>query len=423
MPSSKAPRWLLPLLYLVGALYFAFSLYQHISRQPPWDYTVNWVAAQGMRQGISLYSPPQLHDLGLSLTGPYAQSLFLDPFTSYIGPPSTALLLLPLTFLPFAASITVYRVLVVLAFAASVYVAGLALPTNSRLIGWSVGGLALLCFQPVVLSLGLGQVDAFVMLALAVGIWAAGRERWWLAGAAIGFAALLKVSPGLLLLYLLLRGKYRAVLGAAVTVVALLALAALAGRPGDLWLFVSEVAPSLSAGSLHVQNQSLPAWIARISLPEADLLAYGRGLGPFSPLGLLLGGLATVAFYLTRRKLPLSPLDYGFLVLAALLAGPLTWDHYTSWAVLSLVLLGDPASWRDLMPRTRAGLLCLLAAGALLMLGPALAFSPQEVHANPVLRLLTGTKTVTLLLFCAVTLYLLVRAGRSAPSQAIAPSG
>jgi hypothetical protein len=423
MPSRKAPRRLLPLLYLACALYFALSLYQHISRQPPWDYTVNWVAAQGLRQGISLYSPPQLHDLGLSLTGPYAQSLFLDPFTSYIGPPSTALLLLPLTFLPFAASITVYRVLVVLAFAASVYLAGLALPTNSRLTGWSVGGLALLCFQPVVLSLGLGQVDAFVMLALAAGVWAAGRERWWLAGAAIGFAALLKISPGLLLLYLLLRGKHKAVLGAAVTAVALLTLAALVGRPGDLWLFLSEVAPSLSTGSLHVQNQSLPAWLARLSLPEADLLAYGRGLGPFSPLGLLLGGLATLTLYLTRRKLPLSPLDYGFLVLAALLAGPLTWDHYTSWAVLSLVLLSDPGPWRGLTPRTRSGLLCLLAAGALLMLGPTLAFPSLEVLANPALRLLTGTKTLALLLFCAATLYLLVRSQRLAPSQAAALGG
>jgi hypothetical protein len=172
-----------------------------------------------------------------------------------------------------------------------------------------------------------------------------------------------------------------------------------------------------------VQNQSLPAWLARLSLPEADLLAYGRGLGPFSPLGLLLGGLATLTLYLTRRKLPLSPLDYGFLVLAALLAGPLTWDHYTSWAVLSLVLLSDPGPWRGLTPRTRSGLLCLLAAGALLMLGPTLAFPSLEVLANPALRLLTGTKTLALLLFCAATLYLLVRSQRLAPSQAAALGG
>ncbi|MDQ3704354.1 MAG: DUF2029 domain-containing protein [Chloroflexota bacterium] len=372
-----------------------------------------------MRQGISLYSLPQLHDLAPSLTGPYAETLFQDPFTSYIGPPSTALLFLPFTFLPFDTSVAFYRVVTILLLFASVYLVGLALPANSRFTAWAVGGLSLFSFSPVVISVGLGQVDAFVMVALALGIWAAGRGRWWLVGGAFGFAALLKISPALLLLYLLCRGKYQAILGAAITIVSLLALAALAGTPGDLWLFLSNVAPSLSSGSLHMQNQSLPAWIARLLLPETDLLTFSRGLGTFSLLGLPLAGISTIVLWHVRRRSQLSNLDYSMLILIGLLAGPITWDHYTSWSILALMLLVSRDLWQNLTPRITLSLLCALAVAAALMIVPTFTFSSEDILSSPWLRILTGTKTVALLLFCAVTLYMLVHSNRSDSSAAV----
>ena len=60
---------------------------------------------------------------------------------------------------------------------------------------------------PLVKGLSLGQNNGLVMLALAVGLFGAVRGRWALAGVGLGVATTLKVSPGLLVIYLLLRGK------------------------------------------------------------------------------------------------------------------------------------------------------------------------------------------------------------------------
>ena len=72
---------------------------------------------------------------------------------------------------------------------------------------------------PLVKGLSLGQNNGLVMLALAVGLFGAARGRWALAGVGLGVATALKVSPGLLVIYLLLRGKTRAVKSAVVTAV------------------------------------------------------------------------------------------------------------------------------------------------------------------------------------------------------------
>ncbi|HYP41930.1 MAG TPA: glycosyltransferase family 87 protein, partial [Chloroflexia bacterium] len=337
MPDYR--RFLLPVLYLSLALVSGVSVLQYTAQQFPWDFTINWVAAQGMRQGISLYAHDELRNLSLSLVGPHGATLFQDTYTSYIGLPSTALLMQPFTLLPFADAVTVYQVALLIAFGTSVYLTGLALPPESRVIGWVVGAVALRLFHPVLFSVGLGQVDALVMLSLAIGLLAASKQRWWLAGMGIGVAALLKVSPVLLILYLLLKGKHQAVAGALLTALLLLSLSAVGGRADDLLIFARDVAPSLSAGSLHIQNQSLPGWLARLLSPETDLLTFTHGLGPSSLLGLPSAVAVTIAFYLKTRQREPASLDYGFLILVALLAGPITWDHYTSWAVLPLILL------------------------------------------------------------------------------------
>ncbi len=173
------------------------------------------------------------------------------------------------------------------------------------------------------LSIQLGQVDAWVMLGLALSLWALSRGRWGLVGIGLGFAALLKISPILLIFYLLLRGKRQAVISAVVTIVFLLSVASLIGRANDLWIFAHDIVPSLSAGSLHIQNQSLPGWLARLLLPGNDLMSYTRGLGGLSVFGVLIAFGGTLVLYWKRRNNEVSILDFGLLVFIALLAGPI----------------------------------------------------------------------------------------------------
>lgn len=414
--------FLLSAALIAAAIYFVISLLRHSAGQLPWDFAINWTAAQAMRQGIPLYSHNELQLLAQSLIGPGMAPMFRDQFTSYIGPPSTALLMLPFTLLAFPQAVLLYRIAITLAFAASIFLVGLSMPLRSRRLAWIAGALAMLLFYPVMVSIQLGQVDAWVMLSLATSIWASSRDRWWLAGAGIGLAALLKVSPVLILLYLLLRirrqAKVMMVVGAIVPVAALLDLSTLVAHPGDLITFLRDVLPTLSGGSLHTQNQSLPAWIARLFMPDTDLLTFTHGTGLFSPLGLLLACIVAAVLAIKRRGQAFSTLEYGPLILLALLAGPISWDHYASWAILALILMSDPLLWARLGDSRRLLPLLCLGLGAVLLMLPVPYFSEASVAANWTVRLATGPYTIALLLWLGTSLALLMVSSHKRSSPA-----
>ena len=141
-----------------------------------------------------------------------------------------------------------------------------------------VVGFVLLA-APSVAVLGLGQVDLLIALALAGGFLALERDREWLAGAALGAAALVKLFPAALGLWLLYRRSWRAVAGAAVTGLTGLAAGALlfgvdayrryrtvlAGR-SRLDAFAGTVSPDFFAMSLHRPLSQL--------FPDLDPLLY-----------------------------------------------------------------------------------------------------------------------------------------------------
>ena len=109
---------------------------------------------------------------------------------------------------------------------------------------------------------------------------------------------------------------------------ALSALSAVIGRPADLFVWVKDVFPQMSAGTLYTGNQSAVAWLAR-TLTGSDDLWNRSALGPIHYLGLVIAAAALFASGACARHAPLDPLELGALILVVLVAGPLSWDHYS----------------------------------------------------------------------------------------------
>jgi hypothetical protein len=150
---------------------------------------------------------------------------------------------------------------------------------------------------------------------------------------------LLKISPGWLLLYCLLQRRWR-VLWAGVACVAgglLLSLYPQHGR--DLLAFFTVILPSLGDSPLHIQNQSLGAFLARLATDDVQLLSFTAGTGYWKLVALLVAGLLLVRLHSRSTHAPQAASDLATVILLALLAGPLTWDHYLSWAVIPVMLL------------------------------------------------------------------------------------
>jgi hypothetical protein len=399
---------------IAAGFYFAANFRRCCTNDFAWDFAINWTAARGMQTGLSIYDRESLQELGRSLIGPVMNETFRVQFDSYISPPSTAFILLPFTGWTFPTSLAIYRGASVAAFVLAVVITGLALPPQHRKAGWFLGLMGLFLADPVIISLQLGQVDAWITLALATSLWAASKDRWGWAGVGIGVAALLKISPVLLAVYCLLRGKWQTALVAALTALILLVLAAFAGSPSDLQRFIFIVLPSVSTASLHIQNQSLPGWLARIVSPETDLITFMTDIGAFRFLSLILTAVFLGLLWRQQRSKVLLPLEVALVIIIALLVGPLTWDHYLSWALVYVVLVSQREWWARETPRQRRRkVMLMLIAGGLLIV-PMLYFGPAAIASSWVLRLATGTKTMALLIFLGVGIGLLARTDRQA---------
>ena len=169
------------------------------------------------------------------------------------------------------------------------------------------------------------------------------------AGVWLGLATALKAFPGLLLLYVAYRRRWRA--AATGTSVAIgLSVGALltSGVSGALTSARVWLANSSTGGwVLHTRNQSLPALLSRAGLPHEVAIAAD----------LLLLALAAVA--LRRATSDDVVQDVGIVILLAVLVSPIGWDHYYLLAFPAWVaaLSRAPGFW-TLRPR-----IALAAAG------------------------------------------------------------
>jgi Glycosyltransferase family 87 len=390
--------------------------------QPGLDFTINWVAAQRLLDGKELYDSeaarPAIvaHHLGENVgTGTYE---------SFIGPPSTALLHAPWARLSYPNARWSFQVVQFLLMLAAVLITGLAVPRSRRLVVWLVGLAALPFFFPVAASLGLGQVDGFVMFALAAAIWASVRQRWYLLGAALGFAVLLKISPIFVLGFMLLRvGRYwrRVALGAVVTVGAPILASMVVGRAGDLWTWVTDIAPTLARGTRSVENESIPAVIGRMFTASNNIIEPSVELGTIRFLGYAIGIVVALGLWWWRRGAPFDPIELGLMILIALLSGPLTWVQYLSWAVLALMLLADPARY-DFEQASSRLVLALVLAGTAFMAFPTRFPSPEKVAGLWLYRPYSGVGTLGLVLYAIAAVLLLARQQSSVFAETAAPA-
>jgi alpha-1,2-mannosyltransferase len=408
------------LILVVGALLLASGLVDFLSstrydvatRTWPVDFDINWVAARRLVDGEPLYDWKASRLEGEHLVDPAMRLTGHDHYSSFIGSPPVALSHVPFLVFDNHTAAQLSRLVSFLTMVASILLVAWALAPPARAPAALVGLGVLFWTFPMVRALALGQGTGLVMLSLAVGIWGASRERWNVAGIGFGLAVVLKISPILLVVYLVMRGRRRVVVPAIATIAACFAAAAVVGRPGDLVTWFRDISPQVSKGTISAYNQSIVGALARLTTSHADL-SMRVGPGAWYLLAYTLWAGVVIALWHGRRGRGLDPLELGVLLLVMLLAAPLTWDHYFVWAVLPIVMLADCTRWQGRRPiETTALLSGLVAAGLLLRRGVRIP-SPADVRADWWLRVATDRYTMAAVLLVAVSVWLLVRPARA----------
>jgi hypothetical protein len=237
----------------------------------------------------------------------------------------------------------------------------------SAVADWQLGALLVLVtisFEPVAGNFDEGQVN-LVLLGLS-GIWLLGwvaGDRWW-GGVALGAAVAIKLLQAPLGLLLLWGRRWRMVLGAMVTGLALWLLAV----PQYLPEYLFKVAPVLAAGTGLFENHSPGGTLARLFDPGTFLGAV-RDTAPAARVITTAIALAAlgVTFWVLRR--PRADRSGRALEAAAVVAvGPLVASY--SWGT-HLVLLLLPmlvlVAWSI---HRRDGVVLGLVATGWLLIGP-----------------------------------------------------
>lgn len=194
----------------------------------------------------------------------------------------------------------------------------------------------------------MGQANFPGLLLSVLGLWAIDRERPGLGGFLVGSAAMLKMSPALLLVLFLIRRQWRAV-GAAIGAAVFWSLAALPLVGPEVQLrFYTQILPTFSTGYYNglavpiglFGNHSWPDVLNQWMPGRGHTLSTGARFGAF--LGAVLPlSAAFLLFPPSRRPAAADPLvraaQVGYFCVLLLLVPVYTYEHHLVFAL--------PAAW------------------------------------------------------------------------------
>lgn len=318
------------LMWLGGGVFLVLAVHstQWLAARTPLgeDFWIYVAAAGRARAGLNPYSP---YAIGSSFVyHPFA--LTLVSWALWFEPPKAWILWLLVSGMAFGASLMAGLRIVAQAFQRR---AGARV--NPRFVV-----LLFMAFAPLWESFYTGQLNTLVILAVLLCFYFAERNAERSAGACLGVAVALKLSPAILVIYFVATRRYRAVLAAATTLVVVTIVPAVQFHAGVVRDFVT-ILPSFGSSIFPSRyNQNILG------------LAYStaRHSGWVNSEGVLLAlhkaALAAMVLILAVRAYRTAPLAaaerlwffVSFLMLAIVFS-PLLWYHHSTFLLLPLLPL------------------------------------------------------------------------------------
>ncbi len=290
--------------------------------------------------------------------------------------PTAGYIYLPLGALSPVNADRVYLVLNHLLLAASAVMFGKALRQSISWRWWLFTWLLLGAVSvPLSFSLGLGQMDTYLLFLLAAITWSMTAHKPLLAGLATGLLLVSKPTMLLLLFYFLLTRQILVLLTAGLTAGGMVALSLLWTQPAVWQDYILHKIPAMLPGSSIFDNISLSAFHYRLFLGRysGDYWDYLKpeGLAPVFNYVALAFGLIMFAYLVRGRLRSKSAEDkvWDFMCVAAgtLVFFSIAWFHYAVWIIPAIALVASVASPSLITPAQRLEVLVWLLAGFCLL--------------------------------------------------------
>ena len=348
------------LIGLVLSAFVVFGLVRYASGNDSGDdLSSSFLGCRLLSEGSALQHLYASDPKDFSAIGPddfWQEAADRGGFVSYMHPyvqtPLWAFLLEPTCErLNFSQFKTMFAVILLLSFALTLWlVARFWAPTFLHPLPLAVVAVALTASQPFQYAMFLMQTHILFVLATVAALILAERERPAMAGLLLAFAAAVKVTPMLMLLYWIIIRRWKAAAYMTGWFALLTAISLFAGGVPLYRIYLEQLGRLSHTLLLSQNNQSLAAWwMTRLypfdEVQNIDILPLPAALSIISSLALFSCTLAGAL--LDRRRRMRQELDAGFTppfgavaaFLAATLFAPIAWTHYFIVLVIPVMLL------------------------------------------------------------------------------------
>lgn len=381
------------------------------------DFVQEYLLARALLDGKSAYRPlPEVvHDYFPDQRLPWTHA------TPH--PPPTAVATLPLGFMSYRAASIAWLVLQLAMLAVAVELLSRTWGGPVRLEAKTLAFLLSLSLGPVLRDLYLGQFSA-ILLVLMTLAWRSLREGCdgW-GGFWLGCTIALKLVGWPITLFLMIRGRWRALATAALVFVVLhIASMALMGWP-TIREYYLKTGPDVARDNRHhLENFSLWTIGSRLFMAEKMTWANEIVLEPLAPIAalerptaIMLPIIALAAALVLALRLKSFDSAFGVLVCFGLVINPVVWDHYLLLTALPIVIVARrlfdrSAPWQKLLAGIGAAISVIPRPGDL-----HLAIQLWGTPDGNFLRLafLPGLLTYLPMVALAIWIWLLVETDRS----------
>jgi hypothetical protein len=351
---SKISKLIIIAVLACVGLFFLVGLLNYDRFNPPLksDFAQDYFLARAVVSGIDPYLP--LHELGVQFGVPNQIS------HSSTHPPSFAVLCLPLALLSFQQAAFIWLVLGLISLLLSLH-----LLFGVKGIGLPVICLAAIAWPPVLFDLALGQLMLPQLLLLTLAWLALRSQKDMLGGMLLGLTISIKLIAWPLLIFLLIRKRFKAALSGC-GIFALMNLIALMlmgiepvttyylHRSREITAIYSNNVFNFSAWTtgarLFAGTKAVDApWFHTLPLVDAAALV------PLTSIVCVIGVL--VYGFFVALKAQSFDASFAVLVNTAVIVSPVAWVFYLTLVLLSIAILRNVNDWKT---RAKIGL-CLIA--------------------------------------------------------------
>lgn len=264
-------------------------------------------------------------------TNPYQGGKEL--FTQQVYPPTTSFFYVPFTFSPIEVSQIVFLSLSIVSLLLTFYF----LSKTFSISFFSYTNIVCMTFAfiafPTKFSLGMGQINIFVLLGLSLGLYFYQQKKEFISGLFFGLALVVKLFPLPLIPFLLIKKKI--LIGVLLVCAALVSLTVLFIPISYSKYFVFEVLPTFfNSWKLDYYNQALSGFLGR----ELGVTTFSANLKLI--LTLILLGVSYFAVFRNKGNDTMSfALRFGLLITTTLIINTFSWQHHFVWLVIPFYIV------------------------------------------------------------------------------------